>query len=39
MGKTNEGLEKSCPGAKLMEGKLLNRVSKTEMKAWAESIL
>ena len=26
MGKTNEGLEKSCPGAKLMEGKLLNRV-------------
>lgn len=39
MGKTNEGLEKSCPGAKLMEGKLLNRVSKTEMKAWAESVL
>lgn len=39
MGKTNEGLEKSCPGAKLMAGKLLNGVSNTEMKAWAESIL
>lgn len=39
MGKTNEGLEKSCPGAKLMEGKLLNGVSGTEMKTWAESVL
>lgn len=39
MGKTNEGLEKSCPGAKLMEGKLLNGVSSTEMKIWAESVL
>lgn len=39
MGKTNEGLEKSCPGAKLMEGKLLNGVSNIEMKTWAESIL
>ena len=39
MGKTNEELEKSCPGAKLMEGKLLNGVSGTEMKTWAESVL
>lgn len=39
MGKTNEGLEKSCPGAKLMAGKLLNRVSGKEMKIWAESVL
>ena len=39
MGKTNEELEKSCPGAKLMAGKLLNGVSGTEMKAWAESVL
>lgn len=39
MGKTNEGLEKSCPGANLMEGKLLNGVSNIEMKTWAESIL
>ena len=39
MGKTNEGLEKSCPGAKLMEGKLLNGVYGTEMKTWAESVL
>lgn len=39
MGKTNEGLEKSCPGAKLMAGKLLNGVTGTEMKAWAESVI
>lgn len=39
MGKTNKGLEKSCPGAKLIEGKLLNGVSGTEMKTWAESVL
>lgn len=39
MGKTNEGLEKSCPGAKLMAGKLINGVSGTEMKAWVESVL
>lgn len=39
MGKTNEGLEKSCPGAKLMAGKLLNGVSDMEMKTWAESVL
>lgn len=39
MGKTNEGLEKTCPGAKLMEGKLLNRVSNAAMKVWAESVL
>ncbi len=39
MGKTNDGLEKSCPGAKLMAGKLLNGVSSAEMKAWAESVL
>jgi len=39
MGKTNEGLEKSCLGAKLIAGKLLNGVSNTEMKTWAESVL
>lgn len=39
MGKTNEGLEKSCSGAKLMAGKLLNGVSSAEMKAWVESVL
>lgn len=39
MGKSGEGLEKSCPGAKLMAGKLLNGVSGAEMKAWAESVL
>lgn len=39
MGKTNEGLEKSCPGAKLMAGKVLNGVSGAEMKSWAESVL
>ena len=39
MGKTNEGLEKSCPGARLMAGKLLNGVSGAEMKTWAESVL
>lgn len=38
MGRTNEELEKSCPGAKLMPGKLLNGVSKEEMKAWAEGL-
>lgn len=39
MGKTNEGLEKSCAGAKLLTGKVLNGVSGTEMKAWVESVL
>lgn len=39
MGKTNEGLEKSCPGAKLKAGKLLNRVTGAELKTWAESVL
>lgn len=39
MGKTNNELEKSCPGAKLMAGKLLSGVSKTEMKTWVESVL
>lgn len=39
MGKTNEGLEKSCPGAKLLTGKVLNGVSGAEMKAWVESVL
>ena len=39
MGKTNEGLEKSCPGAKLLTGKVLNGVSGTEMKTWVDSVL
>lgn len=39
MGKTNSKLEKSCPGARLAAGKLLNKVSDAEMKAWADSML
>lgn len=37
MGKTNDMLQPSCPGAKLMEGKLFKAdVSKQELTAWAE---
>ena len=39
LGKTNENLKPSCPGATLMQGKLLNgRLSETELKKWAESM-
>lgn len=39
IGRTNESLKPSCPGATLMQGKMLNgRLSETELKKWAESI-
>ncbi len=38
MGKTNEFLAPSCKGAKLIEGKLLNRTSPADLKEWAESL-
>lgn len=39
MGKTNEKLAPSCPGATLLKGKMLNgSVSDEELKAWAESL-
>ena len=38
MGSTNEFLAPSLNGAKLMEGKVLNRTSPAELKAWGESL-
>lgn len=39
MGRTNENLKPSCPGATLMPGKMLNgRLSEEELKEWVESI-
>lgn len=39
MGKTNERLKPSCPGAVLLPGKMLNGTqSETSLKAWAESL-
>ena len=39
MGKTNEKLAPSCPGALLLPGKMLNgSLSQTEPKAWTESL-
>ena len=39
MGKTNEKLAPSCPGAVLLPGKMLNgSLSQTELKAWAENL-
>ena len=39
MGKTNERLAPSCPGAALLKGKMLNgSLSKEELKAWAQSL-
>lgn len=39
MGKTNKMLEKSCKGAKLLNGKRFSSsASKDELKAWAERI-
>ena len=36
MGKTNERLAPSCPGAALLKGKMLNgSLSREELKAWA----
>jgi len=39
MGNTNEKLVPSCPGAVLLEGKMLNSaLSQAELKAWVESL-
>lgn len=39
MGKTNEKLKQSCPGAVLLPGKLLNGVwSEEKLRRWAESL-
>lgn len=39
MGKTNTGLAPSCPGAVLLDGKMLNGMqSKDSLKAWIESL-
>lgn len=39
MGKTEEILESLCPNANWKKGKMLNRVSETELKKWIDSIL
>ena len=40
IGETNEKLEPSCPGAKLLEGRVFrSSASKTELEAWAESLV
>ena len=39
MGKTNAGLAPSCPGAVLLDGKILNGMqSQASLKAWIESL-
>lgn len=39
LGNTNEKLASSCPGARLLKGKMLNgSLSQTELKAWVESL-
>lgn len=38
MGKTNEKLKPSCPGAALMPGRVLNGVQMDELKAWIEKL-
>ncbi|MBQ7921435.1 MAG: NAD(P)H-dependent oxidoreductase [Clostridia bacterium] len=40
MGKTNEKLQPSCPGAKLMEGKVWKKNAKeADLAVWAEELL
>ena len=40
MGKTNEKLQPSCPGAKLMDGKVWKKNARgNELAAWAEELL
>lgn len=40
MGKTNEKLRPSCPGAKLLEGQVFkSSISKTELAKWANGLL
>ena len=39
MGKTNEKLQPSCPGATLLQGKMLNgRVSENELEQWVAEL-
>lgn len=39
MGKTNEKLQPSCPGARLLEGKVLKAsTSKADLMAWVQSL-
>ncbi len=39
MGKTNETLQPSCPGAILLQGKMLNgRMSENELKKWLDEL-
>lgn len=39
MGRTNEKLKSSCPGATLMQGKMLNgRLSDADLKAWVKTL-
>lgn len=39
MGKTNESLQPSCPGATLLQGKMLNgRVSENELRKWLDGM-
>ena len=39
MGRTNEKLAPSCPGAKLLSGKVFRgAVSKSDLQAWADSL-
>ncbi len=39
MGKTNAGLAPSCPGASLLDGKMLNGMqSQADLKAWVEGL-
>ena len=39
MGKTNESLQPSCPGATLLQGKMLNgRVSENELRKWLDGL-
>lgn len=39
MGKTVEKLKSLCPNANWEKGKMLNRVSETELKKWLDTIL
>lgn len=39
MGKTNESLQPSCPGATLLQGKMLNgRLSEAELRKWIDGL-
>ena len=39
MGSTNDRLKPSCPGATLVEGRLLNgRLSESALKEWVEEL-